>query len=58
MAKWRCKVCGYEVESDTVPETCPICMVGADQFEKIEEAKPAPTAKNPYAGTKTEKNLW
>ena len=32
---------------------CPVCKVPASKFEKIE----AP-AKNPFAGTKTEKNLW
>ena len=34
---------------------CPICKQGADKFVKIEEAAPA---KNPFAGSKTEKNLW
>ena len=33
---------------------CPKCKVPASKFEKIEEAP----AKNPFAGTKTEKNLW
>ena len=60
MEKWKCLVCGYIHEGPLPADfKCPICMVGADKFEKIEEA-PAPvaTAKNPYAGTKTEKNLW
>ena len=34
---------------------CPKCKAPASKFEKIEEAAPV---KNPYAGTKTEKNLW
>ena len=35
---------------------CPKCKKGADKFVKIEEEAAAP-AKNPYVGTKTEKNL-
>ncbi|MDD6189526.1 MAG: rubrerythrin family protein [Clostridiales bacterium] len=34
---------------------CPICKQPASSFEKVEEA--ASPAVNPYAGTKTEKNL-
>jgi flavorubredoxin/rubredoxin len=35
---WRCEVCGYEYEGEELPEDfkCPICGVGADQFEKVE----------------------
>ncbi len=36
MAKYVCVVCGYEEESDTVPEQCPLCGVGSDQFEVVE----------------------
>lgn len=36
-----CVVCGYEVEVDTpeLPEdyVCPVCGVGPDQFELVEE---------------------
>ena len=53
MAKWKCSVCGYVHEGDAPPEKCPICKQPASKFEKVEEPK-----KNPYAGTKTEKNLW
>lgn len=39
--KFVCTVCGYEVEVDTpeLPEdyTCPVCGVGPDQFELVEE---------------------
>ena len=58
MAKFRCKVCGYVHEGE-LPEDfkCPICKQPTKVFEKIEEAKPV-NPKNPYAGTKTEKNLW
>ena len=53
MEKWKCKVCGYIHEGPmTADFTCPKCKKGAEFFEQIS----AP--KNPYAGTKTEKNLW
>ena len=56
MEKWRCKVCGYIYEGSLPADfICPLCGVGADEFEKIEDA-PAVKA-NPYAGTQTEKNL-
>ena len=55
MEKWKCSVCGH-VHEGPMPDdfTCPICKQPASKFVKIEDA---PT-KNPYAGTKTEKNLW
>lgn len=57
MEKWKCSVCGYVHEGAMTPDfKCPLCKQPADKFVKIEEAA-APT-KNPYAGTKTEKNLW
>jgi rubrerythrin len=31
---WVCIVCGYEEESDTVPEICPVCGVDSSQFEE------------------------
>lgn len=37
MKKWVCKVCGYEHEGDTPPEVCPLCGVGPEDFEEIEE---------------------
>ena len=56
MAKWKCKVCGYIHEGEMTGDfKCPVCKVPASKFEKIEEAA---SAKNPFAGTKTEKNLW
>lgn len=45
-----CKVCGYVHEGDNLPEECPKCHQKG-VFEKME------SRKNPYAGTKTEKNL-
>ena len=37
--KWRCKVCGHIYEGEELPAdyVCPICGVGADQFEEITE---------------------
>ena len=57
MEKWKCSVCGYIHEGPMTPDfKCPLCKQPADKFVKVEEA--AAPAKNPYAGTKTEKNLW
>ena len=56
MEKWKCSVCGYIHEGPLPADfVCPRCKQPASVFEKIEEA-PAKGA-NPYAGTKTEKNL-
>lgn len=56
MEKWKCSVCGYIREGPLPADfVCPRCKQPASVFEKIEEA-PAKGA-NPYAGTKTEKNL-
>ena len=56
MEKWKCTICGYIHEGEMTEDfKCPKCRQGADRFVKIEEAK---AATNPYAGTKTEKNLW
>lgn len=35
--KYRCKVCGYIYEGESLPDdyTCPICGVGANMFEEI-----------------------
>lgn len=58
MSKWKCKICGYIYEGESLPEdfVCPICKQPASSFEKLEEA-PAASGTSPYAGTKTEKNL-
>ncbi|MEG0027479.1 MAG: flavin reductase [Raoultibacter sp.] len=36
---WRCSVCGYVEWIDELPEDfmCPVCGVGKDKFERIEE---------------------
>ncbi|MBM6830375.1 iron hydrogenase small subunit [Anaerotignum lactatifermentans] len=58
MEKWKCTVCGYIHEGPLSADfVCPVCKKDASVFVKLEET-PVPTPKNPYAGTKTEKNLW
>ena len=55
MEKWKCGICGYVHEGAMTPDfKCPLCKQSADKFVKVEEAP----AKNPFAGSKTEKNLW
>ena len=40
MKKWRCKVCGEIIESETRPEQCPRCKVkGEVKFEEVVEDK-------------------
>ena len=55
LRKWKCKVCGYVHEGESLPAdfTCPVCKQPASAFEEITEPAPA----NRYAGTQTEKNL-
>ncbi len=33
MAKYLCKVCGYIHTGDAAPDQCPVCKVGASEFE-------------------------
>lgn len=57
MEKWKCTICGYIHEGPLPADfTCPVCKHPASYFVKIEEEKKE-MKKNPYAGTKTEKNL-
>ena len=39
MAKFVCSVCGYTVEGDKAPDKCPMCGVGADKFNKVDDTK-------------------
>ena len=56
MAKYRCSVCKYVHEGELTEDfKCPLCKRPASAFDLIEEEKKE--ASNPYAGTKTEKNL-
>lgn len=55
MEKWKCTVCGYIHEGPMPADfQCPRCKQPRSAFVKLEEK---PEAQNPYAGTKTEKNL-
>ena len=36
--RWRCGVCGYVSEGGAPPDVCPICGVGPDEFQAVEEA--------------------
>ena len=55
MEKWRCGVCGYVHEGQLPADfKCPRCKQPASVFVMVEEEK---GGANPYAGTKTEKNL-
>lgn len=37
--KWKCKVCGYEMEGDKPIDICPICGVDSSNFEAEQIAK-------------------
>ncbi len=55
MTKYRCGVCGYIHEGELSEDfKCPRCKQNASVFVRIEEKT---NNNNPYAGTKTEKNL-
>ena len=48
--KFVCKICGCVYEGEAAPEQCPQC-------KQLGVMEPVPVKKNPYAGTRTEKNL-
>ena len=55
--RWQCSVCGYIYEGALPADfICPLCKQPASVFVKISDA--APVSGSPYAGTRTEKNLW
>lgn len=35
--RWRCIVCGYVHRGETAPDVCPVCGVGPEKFELLEE---------------------
>ena len=37
MKKWKCTVCGEVFEAETCPEICPVCGVGSEMFEEVDE---------------------
>lgn len=39
MKKWKCILCGAIVESESVPEVCPVCGATKEQFIEISEEK-------------------
>ena len=55
MKKFKCILCGEIFEAESLEDAvCPLCGATGDDLEEIVEAeKPS----NPYAGTRTEKNL-
>ncbi|MGI6109307.1 MAG: rubrerythrin [Eubacteriaceae bacterium] len=59
MAKYKCTVCGYVYEGDSLPAdfVCPECGATADMFELIEEPEGVTLEGKPLKGTKTEQNL-
>lgn len=45
--RWRCKVCGYVHRGDSPPDVCPVCGVGSENFEQMEdEDNPAAALKS------------
>ena len=60
---YRCKICGYIHESDTLPADfiCPLCKHPASDFERVEAVENNNNEKGEnnmnLKGTKTEKNL-
>lgn len=32
---WKCVICGEIIESETVPEVCPVCGAGSDAFVEV-----------------------
>ncbi len=37
MKKWRCTICGYIHEGENPPDVCPVCGVGPEFFDPVEE---------------------
>ena len=58
---YRCKICGYIHESDTLPDDfiCPLCKHPASDFERVEAVEENNKGENnmDLKGTKTEQNL-
>ena len=54
MATYKCKLCQKVFDVvEGEPPICPLCGAHIDKLERL----PDPAPQNPYAGTKTEKNL-
>ncbi len=58
---YRCKICGYIYEGDTLPDdfVCPLCKHPASDFERVEAVEEKDKGENnmDLKGTKTEQNL-
>ena len=54
MKTFKCTVCGYVCQGENPPDRCPVCNQPNSKFEEAQ----TPSGENPYAGTKTEQNLW
>ena len=55
--RWRCTVCGYVHRGETAPDVCPVCGVGPEKFELLEEEgddEPAASAKKSFLQEMTE----
>jgi len=39
MKKFVCTVCGYTHEGNEAPDKCPICNVGSEKFNELDESK-------------------
>ncbi|MEN8435734.1 FAD-dependent oxidoreductase [Clostridium septicum] len=37
---WKCVICGEIFEAEVVPELCPVCGAGSDQFIEVERQEP------------------
>ena len=58
MTTFKCKICGKEFEAPNLKEAvCPLCKATGDNLEEIPGTETVQVKKNPYAGTRTEKNL-
>ena len=40
---WKCVICGEIFEAEVVPEICPVCGAGSDQFIEVERPQSIPS---------------
>ncbi len=45
--RWRCMVCGYVHKGESPPEVCPVCGVGSEKFELMEEEGESKAKQSP-----------
>lgn len=46
MKKWKCLICGEIVESETRPESCPVCHAPGEKFVEVKEEELAWAAEH------------